>query len=163
MLTAHDIKAELGHAFSSLTTFDLSKASEDTVKAVYGAKDEVVLFWAHHEKLLVVDRKLGFMGGLDLCTLACSWPQRQARADLLRQALDAGIRIVSSASRELAACTADAPQGHPTADAHPANLDAIVFPGQDFNNARVFDFYDVQNWDQNPRMLGAKPSKQRRY
>lgn len=27
----------------------------------------MVLFWAHHEKLVVVDRKIGFMGGLDLC------------------------------------------------------------------------------------------------
>ena len=27
----------------------------------------MVLFWAHHEKLLVIDRKLVFMGGLDMC------------------------------------------------------------------------------------------------
>lgn len=25
----------------------------------------------------------------------------------------------------------------------------ILFPGQDFNNARVYDFSDVKNWDQN--------------
>lgn len=42
--------------------------SKDTLKAIYGAADDVVLYWAHHEKLLVVDRNLVFMGGLDLCT-----------------------------------------------------------------------------------------------
>lgn len=43
--------------------------------------------------------------------------------------------------------------GHPIADAHPGNLDAIVFPGQDYNNARVYDFAEVNNWNQNKRML----------
>lgn len=42
--------------------------------------------------------------------------------------------------------------GHPIADAHPGNLDNIVFPGQDFNNARAFDFEGVNNWNhQNKR------------
>lgn len=41
--------------------------------------------------------------------------------------------------------------GHPIADAHPGNLDDIIFPGQDFNNARVFDFEGVDNWDHNQR------------
>lgn len=41
--------------------------------------------------------------------------------------------------------------GHPIADAHPGNLDAIIFPGQDYNNARVYDFSDVAKWDQNKR------------
>ena len=41
--------------------------------------------------------------------------------------------------------------GHPIADAHPGNLDDIVFPGQDYNNARVFDFEDVQKWENNKR------------
>ena len=42
--------------------------------------------------------------------------------------------------------------GHPIADVHPGNLDEIVFPGQDYNNARVFDFEDVQKWENNKRM-----------
>lgn len=41
--------------------------------------------------------------------------------------------------------------GHPIADAHPGNLDNIIYPGQDFNNARVYDFADVAKWDQNKR------------
>jgi phospholipase D1/2 len=34
-------------------------------------------------------------------------------------------------------------------DAHPSNLDDIIFPGQDYNNARVFDFQNVANWQLN--------------
>src|ERR1700722_20306143 len=34
-------------------------------------------------------------------------------------------------------------------DAHPSDLKKIIFPGQDYNNARVMDFQDVQNWEQN--------------
>lgn len=43
--------------------------------------------------------------------------------------------------------------GHPIADAHPGNVDAIVFPGQDYNNARVYDFEDVQSWENNKRKI----------
>ncbi len=43
--------------------------------------------------------------------------------------------------------------GHPIADAHPGDLNAIVFPGQDYNNARVFDFQDVDKWENNKRKL----------
>jgi phospholipase D1/2 len=38
---------------------------------------------------------------------------------------------------------------HPIADVHPTDLNKALFPGQDFNNARVFDFADVEHWDQN--------------
>ncbi|CAH0048808.1 unnamed protein product [Clonostachys solani] len=111
--TGYDLVSELGSSFAHLTNFDLAKASDEALKALYGTADGMVLFWAHHEKLIVVDRKLSFMGGLDLCF---------------------GRWDTSS---------------HPIADAHPGNLDAIVFPGQDYNNARVYDFHDVGNWDQN--------------
>lgn len=26
-----------------------------------------VLFWSHHEKLVVIDQKIAFVGGIDLC------------------------------------------------------------------------------------------------
>lgn len=38
---------------------------------------------------------------------------------------------------------------HPIADAHPSDLDQVLFPGQDFNNARVYDFEDVSKYDMN--------------
>jgi phospholipase D1/2 len=41
--------------------------------------------------------------------------------------------------------------GHPIADVHPGNVAATVFPGQDYNNARIYDFADVDKWEQNKR------------
>jgi phospholipase D1/2 len=38
---------------------------------------------------------------------------------------------------------------HPIADTHPGDLDDIVFPGQDYNNARVMNFKNLDNWEHN--------------
>lgn len=65
--TGYDLRSEIGKNFKNLTTFDLAKVSGDAIKALYGSAGDVVLFWAHHEKLIVIDRKVGFMGGLDMC------------------------------------------------------------------------------------------------
>lgn len=91
--------------WSSLQNIDLSAKTasnlpEDALKALYGVNDDVVLYWAHHEKLCLIDGRIAFMGGLDLCY--GRWDTNQ----------------------------------HPIADCHPSNLDEIVFPGQDYNNAR---------------------------
>jgi hypothetical protein len=43
--------------------------------------------------------------------------------------------------------------GHPIADAHPGNIDDIVFPGQDYNNARIYDFEDIEKWENNKRTV----------
>lgn len=52
----------------SLTAAGLSKMPGDALKAVYGMNEDTVLYWAHHEKLMIVDSgKFAFMGGLDLC------------------------------------------------------------------------------------------------
>ncbi|KAI1379551.1 phospholipase D/nuclease [Hypoxylon crocopeplum] len=113
-------RSKLENAFAGLSLdnlrlndFRLSKVSGDALKELYGSFGDTVLYWAHHEKLCVVDRRIAFMGGLDMCF---------GRYDT---------------------------NSHPIADAHPGNLDAIVFPGQDFNNARVYDFEGVDNWDHN--------------
>lgn len=45
----------------------LSKLGGDALKGVYGMTDDVILYWAHHEKLCLVDGHIAFMGGLDLC------------------------------------------------------------------------------------------------
>ncbi|KPM38755.1 hypothetical protein AK830_g7800 [Neonectria ditissima] len=111
--TGYDLTKELGKSLKALTNLDLAKASGDAIKAVYGTGDGIVLYWAHHEKLIVIDHKLVFMGGLDMCF---------------------GRYDTSS---------------HPIADVEPANLQGVIFPGQDYNNARVYDFADVQDWDQN--------------
>lgn len=38
---------------------------------------------------------------------------------------------------------------HPLADVHPTDFERTLFPGQDYNNARVLDFKDVQNYVSN--------------
>ncbi|OIW28351.1 phospholipase D/nuclease [Coniochaeta ligniaria NRRL 30616] len=113
--SGYDVKADLETNFQnlSLRTFDLAKFSQDALKTLYGTSDDVVLYWAHHEKLCLIDGKIAFMGGLDMCF---------GRWDT---------------------------NSHPIADAHPGDVDAIVFPGQDYNNARVYDFEDVQKWENN--------------
>ncbi|KAB5545947.1 phospholipase D active site-containing protein [Coniochaeta sp. 2T2.1] len=113
--SGHDVKSELETGFQnlSLRTFDLAKFSQDALTTLYGTSDDVVLYWAHHEKLCLVDGRIAFMGGLDMCF---------GRWDT---------------------------NSHPIADAHPGDVDAIIFPGQDYNNARVFDFEDVQTWENN--------------
>ena len=97
----------------SLTAKAASTLPEDSLKAIYGMNNDIILYWAHHEKLCLVDGKIAFMGGLDLCF--GRWDTNQ----------------------------------HPIADAHPSDLNNIVFPGQDFNNARIMDFQDVAHPDNN--------------
>ncbi|KAL1900065.1 hypothetical protein Cpir12675_001064 [Ceratocystis pirilliformis] len=113
--THYDLKTNITNTFKSgkLDAASLSKLPGNMLKELYGSSDDVVLYWAHHEKLCLIDNHIGFMGGLDACF---------GRWD-----------------------TSD----HPIADAHPADLDEIVFPGQDYNNARVSDFADVKDWNQN--------------
>lgn len=97
----------------SLSAKNASQLPEDALKAIYGMNEDVVLYWAHHEKLCLIDGKVAFMGGLDLCY--GRWDTNQ----------------------------------HPIADCHPSNLDNIVFPGQDYNNARIMDFQDVSHYQEN--------------
>ncbi|KAH8429511.1 uncharacterized protein LDX57_007173 [Aspergillus melleus] len=87
--------------------------SGDTLKGIYGMNEDVILYWAHHEKLCLIDGRTAFMGGLDMCF--GRWDTNQ----------------------------------HALTDVHPENLNEIVFPGQDYNNARVLDFQDVPNWEKN--------------
>ncbi|KAF4553787.1 Phospholipase D1-like protein 3 [Elsinoe fawcettii] len=111
----HVLASNFMASFSNLnlTAAKASKMPGDALKAIYGMNDDAVLYWAHHEKLCVVDGNLAFMGGLDLC---------YGRWDT---------------------------HNHPIADAHPGDQDEIVFPGQDYNNARIMDFHDVVNWQNN--------------
>lgn len=97
----------------SFSPAKLAQMPGDSLAAIYGAHDGTVLYWAHHEKLCLVDGEIAFMGGLDLCY--GRWDTHQ----------------------------------HAIADAHPGDLDKIVFPGQDYNNGRIMDFQDVVNWENN--------------
>ncbi|KAK0267904.1 hypothetical protein LTR35_015962 [Friedmanniomyces endolithicus] len=98
---------------AGLNAAKLSALPKDALKGIYGITDDSILYWAHHEKLLIVDGQVGFMGGLDMCF--GRWDTNH----------------------------------HSIADAHPGDLNRIVFPGQDYNNARIMDFSDVKNYQSN--------------
>ncbi|KAE8366512.1 hypothetical protein BDV27DRAFT_91053 [Aspergillus caelatus] len=108
---AEDISTSLHNL--SLDAKNLVQMSGDAIKNIYGMHDDVVLYWAHHEKLCVIDGRIAFMGGLDMCF--GRWDTNQ----------------------------------HALADVHPEDINESVFPGQDYNNARVLDFQDVSNWEKN--------------
>ena len=74
---------------------------------------DMTFYWAHHEKFLVIDYEMAFIGGLDLCF--GRWDNHQ----------------------------------HALSDMHPEGVTNEVWPGQDFNNNRLMDFKNVQDWKQN--------------
>ncbi|GAA5940921.1 hypothetical protein JCM10213_008004 [Rhodosporidiobolus nylandii] len=74
---------------------------------------EIVLYWSHHEKLVVVDNSVACIGGLDICF---------GRWDTSTP---------------------------PLADVHPTDFARSLFAGQDYNNARVQDFHNVDHWVSN--------------
>ncbi|KAI1443723.1 phospholipase D/nuclease [Annulohypoxylon stygium] len=74
---------------------------------------DMTFYWAHHEKFIVIDYSMAFIGGLDLCF--GRWDDHQ----------------------------------HILSDVHPEGVANEVWPGQDFNNNRVMDFQNVQDWKQN--------------
>ena len=93
---AQTTQSSLISSFEGLTldAAGVSKLGADALKGIYGLSDDVILYWAHHEKLCLIDGRIAFMGGLDLCF--GRWDTNQ----------------------------------HAISDAHPSNLDLIVFPGQ---------------------------------
>ena len=52
-----------------------SKHSEEALKAInkninvtrHPARDDLTLLWSHHEKLVIIDQMIAYVGGLDLC------------------------------------------------------------------------------------------------
>ncbi|KAJ5770308.1 uncharacterized protein N7511_002359 [Penicillium nucicola] len=64
-----ELAASIASSFQnmSLDSASLSKMSKDTIKGLYGMNDDVILYWAHHEKLCLIDGQTAFMGGLDMC------------------------------------------------------------------------------------------------
>ncbi|KAH8688861.1 hypothetical protein BGW36DRAFT_421216 [Talaromyces proteolyticus] len=90
-------------------------------------------FWAHHEKLCIIDHTLAFVGGIDLCFGRWDTPQH-----LL---------------------TDDKPTGFETSEVPRDSDNCQLWPGKDYSNPRVQDFYDLDKpyeemYDRNviPRM-----------
>lgn len=90
-------------------------------------------FWAHHEKLCLIDHTLAFVGGIDLCFGRWDTPQHQL--------------------------TDDKPTGFETTDMPKDSDHCQLWPGKDYSNPRIQDFYDLDKpyeemYDRNvvPRM-----------
>lgn len=94
-------------------------------------------FWAHHEKLCIVDYNIAFIGGLDMCYGRYDTPDH----------------VLSD----------DSPVGFATLDTNKVNADSFetfhIFPGKDYSNTRVKDFSNLDKpyetiYDRNavPRM-----------
>lgn len=90
-------------------------------------------FWAHHEKICIVDHVIAFVGGIDLCFGRWDTPQHSVVDDKLT-----GLEL------------SDAPK-----DADHCQL----WPGKDYSNPRVRDFYaldkpyeEMYNRSEIPRM-----------
>jgi phospholipase D1/2 len=65
-----EIANSLTTSLEGLTLRDaasIAKLPGDSLRGIYGTKGDTVLFWAHHEKLCLIDGRIAFMGGLDLC------------------------------------------------------------------------------------------------
>ncbi|KAJ5198383.1 uncharacterized protein N7498_007500 [Penicillium cinerascens] len=90
-------------------------------------------FWAHHEKLCLIDHTLAFVGGIDLCFGRWDTPQHHL--------------------------TDDKPTGFETSDTVKNADNCQLWPGKDYSNPRIQDFYDLDKpyeemYDRNvvPRM-----------
>lgn len=73
-------------------------------------------FWAHHEKLLIIDHTISFLGGIDLC---------YGRFDTPDHVL-----------------VDDSPYAFADGNS-PANRKYQIFPGKDYSNPRMKDFFEL--------------------
>lgn len=95
-------------------------------------------FWAHHEKLCIIDQTVAFVGGIDLCYGRYDTPDH-----VLVDDSDINFQTLSSDDR-------------PTAEEF---IKFQTFPGKDYSNPRVKDFFGLERpyesmYDRNvvPRM-----------
>ncbi|ORY83887.1 hypothetical protein BCR37DRAFT_366860 [Protomyces lactucae-debilis] len=94
-----------------------------------GHLKQVTFFWAHHEKILVVDNEIGFVGGLDLCFGRWDTPEHILvdDKDNLRSGdgAETGEKSVPDAGDDV------------------TDKDFQVWPGKDYSNPRVLDFHTL--------------------
>ena len=74
-------------------------------------------FWAHHEKIISIDHTVGFVGGLDLCFGRWDTPEH-VLADDKPSGIDEGLEGKSI-------------------------KDPQIWPGKDYSNPRIRDFYEL--------------------
>ncbi|EEB06478.2 phospholipase D [Schizosaccharomyces japonicus yFS275] len=79
------------------------------------------LFWAHHEKLLVIDNIITFIGGIDLC-----FGRYDTSQHILRDDKNFGFDGESDSQRTLDNA-----------------FTCQTWPGKDYSNPRIHDFFDL--------------------
>lgn len=110
-----------------------------------GSKNDVE-FWSHHEKVSLwfktQRRSLTLkIGRFSRQSPRLYWRPRPLLRSLgLAQPVRGLLPFVTSHLR---------PVGSPLSDAHPTNFSRTLFPGQDYNNARLLDFQQVDNYVSN--------------
>ncbi|CDK29425.1 unnamed protein product [Kuraishia capsulata CBS 1993] len=94
-----------------------------------------IYFWAHHEKLLVIDHNICFMGGIDLCYGRYDTPDH-----VLTDDREGAFENGQNSDQE-------------------EGVKTQIFPGKDYSNPRVKDFWELDKpfedmYDRNtvPRM-----------
>ena len=100
---------------------------------VGGLGSQNVFFWAHHEKIISIDHTIGFVGGIDLCLGRWDTPEH----------------ILCD----------DKPSGFGEGMEGKIIKDPQVWPGKDYSNPRIRDFFeldkpyeDMYDRKQTPRM-----------
>ncbi|MCQ2816136.1 MAG: phospholipase D-like domain-containing protein [archaeon] len=58
---------EMALTLNSKHTCDTLNSLSENIHAISHPHDIDVLLWSHHEKLVVIDQNVGYVGGLDLC------------------------------------------------------------------------------------------------
>ncbi|KAJ3039077.1 Phospholipase D1 [Rhizophlyctis rosea] len=118
------------------------------------------VIWAHHEKIAAIDRKIAFVGGIDLCFGRFDTAEHTLKDDVVYKPATGEIEQHSSsdtlaeegpgfsppasevrdpAMPDQGKSDNNAPARHEM-DSTPINN---LFPGQDFSNPRIKDFVDV--------------------
>ena len=65
----------LALTLNSKHTEDVLKGLNSNIKVTRHPSDAFTLLWSHHEKLVVIDQTIGYVGGLDLCWGRYDYPQ----------------------------------------------------------------------------------------
>lgn len=111
-------------------------------------------YWAHHEKLCVIDETIAFMGGLDLCFGRWDTSSHVLTDNHLMENEDAkgsSPQPVGSMAHSGSVTKATAKAVMTAQQQHEANLmgpgaegkEFYVWPGQDFANERVVEWHDL--------------------
>ena len=68
-------ECSLALTLNSKHTEDILKGLNSLIKVTRHPSDAFTLLWSHHEKLVIIDQMVGYVGGLDLCWGRYDYPE----------------------------------------------------------------------------------------